>query len=66
MVGCGGSAVCNFVISAIFFNLSAYLYSRDFGSVLNSVFVFATGLYSIVVILAQCFCTYGEPLNNVI
>ena len=36
--GCGGSAVCTFVISATFFNLVAELYSRDFGS----VFVFSS------------------------
>ena len=33
---------------------------------LNSVFVFATSLYSTVVIYAQRFCTYGEPLNKLI
>ena len=32
MGGCGGSAVCTFVIGAIFYNLAADLYSRDFGS----------------------------------
>ena len=61
MGGCGVSAVCTLVIGAIFYNLAADLYSRDFGSVLNCVFVFATSLYSIVVIYAQHFCTYGEP-----
>ena len=66
MGGCGVSAVCTLVIGAIFYNLAADLYSRDFGSVLNCVFVFATSLYSIVVIYAQRFCTYGEPLNNLI
>ena len=66
MGNCGGSAVCTFVIGAIFYNLAADLYSRDFGSVLNSVFVFAKSLYSIVVIYAQRFCTYGEPKNKLI
>ena len=61
--GCGGSDVCTFVIFAIFFNLAADLYSSDFGS----VFVFSCLRWaSIVVILAQYFCSYGEPLNNVI
>ena len=60
MGGCGGSAVCTFVIGAIFYNLAADLYSRDFGSVFLCLL-----RASIVVILAQCFCIYGEPLNNV-
>ena len=58
MVGCSPVAVLLsvlFVILAIFFNLPADLHSRDFSSVITSVFVFATGLYSIVVILAQSF-----------
>ena len=57
--GCGGSADCTCVFSAFFF--AADLYSRDFGSVFSCL-----RRASIVVILAQCFCTYGEPLNNVI
>ena len=40
--GCGGNVVCTFVMSAIFFNLAADQYSRDFGSVF---FLFAMGLY---------------------
>ena len=46
----GGSAVCTFVISAIFFNLAADLYSRDFGSVFSCL-----RRASIVVILAHAF-----------
>ena len=33
--GCGGDAVCTLVMSAIFFNLAADLYPRDFGSVFS-------------------------------
>ena len=51
------SVLC--VFGYIFF--AADLYSRDFGSVFSCL-----RRASIVVILAQCFCTYGEPLNNVI
>ena len=40
---------------------AADLYSCDFGSVFSCL-----RRASIVVILAKCFCTYGEPLNNVI
>ena len=39
---------------------AADLYSRAFGSVFLCLL-----RASIVVILAQCFCIYGEPLNNV-
>ena len=45
---------------AIFFNLAADRYSRDFGS------VFSCLRRASIVILAHCFYTYGEPLNNVI
>ena len=57
---CGRSAVCTFVTWAIFFNLAADRYSRDFGS------VFSCLRRASIVILAHCFYTYGEPLNNVI
>ena len=40
---------------------AADLYSRVFGSVFSCL-----QLASIVSILAQCFCTYGEPLKKVI
>ena len=57
---CGGSAVCTFVTWAIFFNLAADRYSRDFVSVVLCL------RRASIVILAHCFYTYGEPLNNVI
>ena len=60
MGGCGGSAVCTFVISATCFNLVADLYSRDFGS----VFVFSCLRWAtIVLILAHCLCIYNKPLK---
>ena len=47
-----------FCVFGFFF--AADLYSHDFDSVFLCLL-----RASIVVILAKCFCIYGEPLNNV-